>query len=348
MHIQEIQQSKIHSVDFDQLTFGKTFTDHMLVCTFRNGEWQTPEIKPYQPFTLDPAASVLHYGQAVFEGMKAYKDEDGQVWLFRPHDNFLRLNRSASRLQIPELPESIFIEGLKKLVYLDQQWIKPGVGNSLYLRPFIFASQASVQASAATEYIFSIICAPVKSYYTGGQINVLVAEQYSRAANGGVGYAKAAGNYAAQFYPTSEAQKNGFQQIIWTDADTHEYLEEAGTMNIFFKINETLVTSPVSDRILDGITRKSIITLAKSKGIQVEERPISITELKEAHQKGILKEIFGAGTAVVVLPIHGFSHQGKSYTLGAESPTALMLKEALVDIQYNQSEDPYNWRQIVV
>jgi branched-chain amino acid aminotransferase len=273
MKVTRVQETKINSVDFENLIFGKTFTDHMFLCHFRDGKWQTPEIKPYQALTLDPSASVFHYGQAVFEGMKAFKDDNEKVWLFRPEENFKRINLSAKRLQIPEFPESYFFEGLNTMLQLDQEWVRPGSGNSLYVRPFVFASQPSVQASASMEYTFMIICAPVKSYYSGGEINVLIAEEYSRAANGGVGYAKAAGNYAAQFYPTSEALKKGFQQIIWTDASTHEYLEEAGTMNIFFKINGTLVTSPTNDRILDGITRKSIIAIAKHEGIPVEERP---------------------------------------------------------------------------
>ena len=267
MKVTRVQETKINSVDFENLVFGKTFTDHMFLCHFRDGKWQTPEIKPYQALTLDPSASVLHYGQAVFEGMKAFKDDNKKVWLFRPEENFKRINLSAKRLQIPEFPESYFFEGLNTMLQLDQEWVRPGSGNSLYIRPFVFASQPSVQASASMEYTFMIICAPVKSYYSGGEINVLIAEEYSRAANGGVGYAKAAGNYAAQFYPTSEALKKGFQQIIWTDASTHEYLEEAGTMNIFFKINGTLITSPTNDRILDGITRKSIIAIAKHEGI---------------------------------------------------------------------------------
>ena len=347
MKVTRVQETKINSVDFENLIFGKTFTDHMFLCHFRDGKWQTPEIKPYQALTLDPSASVFHYGQAVFEGMKAFKDDNQKVWLFRPEENFKRINLSAKRLQIPEFPESFFFEGLNMMLQLDQEWVRPGSGNSLYVRPFVFASQPSVQASASMEYTFMIICAPVKSYYSGGEINVLIAEEYSRAANGGVGYAKAAGNYAAQFYPTSEALKKGFQQIIWTDASTHEYLEEAGTMNIFFKINGTLVTSPTNDRILDGITRKSIIAIAKHEGIPVEERPIKISELKEAHQNGSLEEVFGTGTAVVVLPIHSFSHQETSYSLPKQTPLALKLKEKLVGIQYNASEDPFGWRQAV-
>lgn len=347
MKVTRVQETKINSVDFENLIFGKTFTDHMFLCHFRDGKWQTPEIKPYQALTLDPSASVFHYGQAVFEGMKAFKDDNEKVWLFRPEENFKRINLSAKRLQIPEFPESYFFEGLNTILQLDQEWVRPGSGNSLYVRPFVFASQPSVQASASMEYTFMIICAPVKSYYSGGEINVLIAEEYSRAANGGVGYAKAAGNYAAQFYPTSEALKKGFQQIIWTDASTHEYLEEAGTMNIFFKINGTLITSPTNDRILDGITRKSIIAIAKHEGIPVEERPIKISELKEAHQNGSLEEVFGTGTAVVVLPIHSFSHQETSYSLPKQTPLALKLKEKLVGIQYNTSEDPFGWRQAV-
>jgi len=347
MKVTRVQETKINSVDFENLVFGKTFTDHMFLCHFRDGKWQTPEIKPYQALTLDPSASVFHYGQAVFEGMKAFKDDNEKVWLFRPEENFKRINLSAKRLQIPEFPESYFFEGLNTMLQLDQEWVRPGSGNSLYVRPFVFASQPSVQASASMEYTFMIICAPVKSYYSGGEINVLIAEEYSRAANGGVGYAKAAGNYAAQFYPTSEALKKGFQQIIWTDASTHEYLEEAGTMNIFFKINGTLITSPTNDRILDGITRKSIIAIAKHEGIPVEERPIKISELKEAHQNGSLEEVFGTGTAVVVLPIHSFSHQETSYSLPKQTPLALKLKEKLVGIQYNASEDPFGWRQAV-
>ncbi|MAC92099.1 MAG: branched chain amino acid aminotransferase [Flavobacteriaceae bacterium] len=348
MNINEIQNSKINNIDFDNLNFGQTFTDHMLVCHYRKGNWQTPEISPYKPLTLDPSASVLHYGQAIFEGMKAFKDTKGQIWLFRPEENFKRFNLSAKRLQIPEFPESYFFEGLNKLLYLDKEWIKPGHENSLYIRPFVFASQASVQASAANEYIFMIICAPVKSYYTGGEINVLIAEKYSRAANGGVGFAKAAGNYAAQFYPTSQALKKGFQQIIWTDADTHQYLEESGTMNIFFKIKDTLVTAPTNDRILDGVTRKSIIDLAKRKGIKVEERPIKVEEIKLAHQEGTLSEVFGTGTAVIVLPINSFSHQNKAYKLPNKTPLAESLKKSLMDIQYNESDDYFNWRKAIV
>ena len=238
MKIINASHSKIHEIDFENLAFGEIFTDHMFVCDYINGKWEDPRVVPYQPLQMDPSASVLHYGQAVFEGMKAYKDANGKVWLFRPEDNHARINKSSVRLAIPEFPKEYFMNGLNELLNLDADWIKPGVGNSLYVRPFVFANQAAVSATASNQYQFIIICAPVKSYYSG-EVNVLVSEKYSRAASGGVGYAKAAGNYAASFYPAHLANQEGYQQIIWTDASTHEYLEESGTMNVFFRINDT-------------------------------------------------------------------------------------------------------------
>ncbi|MDB9836551.1 branched-chain amino acid aminotransferase [Flavobacteriaceae bacterium] len=348
MKITHAQESKIKNVDFDNLSFGEIFTDHMFVCDYKDGQWSTPEIMPYQPIQMDPSSSVFHYGQAVFEGMKAYKDDADGVWLFRPEQNFARINKSSERLSMPEFPKEFFFEGLEKLLDLDKEWIKKGAGNSLYVRPFVFASQAGVQASASNAYKFMIICSPVASYYSGGEVHVQVAEKYSRAAAGGVGYAKAAGNYAAQFYPTTLAQKEGFQQIIWTDANTHEYLEEAGTMNIFFRINDTLITTPTSDRILDGITRKSILQLAEHLGIKTDVRPISIHELLSSKEDGSLKEIFGAGTAVVVSPIKGFGYQNRRHVLeDAPDSFATILKDHIVNIQRNATEDPFGWRHEV-
>ena len=348
MKITHAQESKIKNVDFDNLSFGEIFTDHMFVCDYKDGQWSTPEIMPYQPIQMDPSSSVFHYGQAVFEGMKAYKDDADGVWLFRPEQNFARINKSSERLSMPEFPKEFFFEGLEKLLDIDKEWIKKGAGNSLYVRPFVFASQAGVQASASNAYKFMIICSPVASYYSGGEVHVQVAEKYSRAAAGGVGYAKAAGNYAAQFYPTTLAQKEGFQQIIWTDANTHEYLEEAGTMNIFFRINDTLITTPTSDRILDGITRKSILQLAEHLGIKTDVRPISIHELLSSKEDGSVKEIFGAGTAVVVSPIKGFGYQNKRHVLeDAPDSFATILKDHIVNIQRNTTEDPFGWRHEV-
>ena len=348
MKITVAQESKINTVDFDNLEFGEIFTDHMFVCDYADGKWKTPEILPYQPIQMDPSSSVFHYGQAVFEGMKAYKDDADGVWLFRPDQNFNRINKSSERLSMPAFPEKFFFEGLEKLLNLDKEWIKKGTGNSLYVRPFVFASQAGVQATASNAYKFMIICSPVSSYYSGGEVHVQVAEKFSRAASGGVGFAKAAGNYAAQFYPTSLALEEGFQQIIWTDASTHEYLEEAGTMNIFFRINDTLITTPTSDRILDGVTRKSVLQLAEHLEIKTEVRPVTIHELISSKENGSLKEIFGAGTAVVVSPIKGFGYQNKRYILDdLANSYASLLKEQIVDIQRNAIEDPFGWRHEV-
>ena len=261
--IVKTKYSKINSVDFSNLPFGQTCTDHMFVCDYANGEWQQPQIIPYQNISLDPSAKIFHYGQSVFEGMKAYKDEDGKTWLFRPLDNQKRINISAKRLAIPELPEEYFMEGLKELLQLDSDWIPTSKGSSLYIRPFVFATGNGFHASPADDYKFIIACSPSGAYFSG-EVKVLIEEKYSRSANGGVGYAKAGGNYAGQFYPTQLAVEKGYQQVIWTDDNTHEYIEEAGAMNIFIRINDTLITGPTSDRILDGITRKSVIAIAIS------------------------------------------------------------------------------------
>ncbi|MEO6348132.1 MAG: aminotransferase class IV, partial [Aquaticitalea sp.] len=251
------------------------------------------------------------------------------------------------RLAIPEFPREFFFEGLTTLMSLDNEWIKSGKGNSLYIRPFVIATEPAISASPASTYRFIIICSPAKAYYTGG-VRVLFAETYSRSANGGVGFAKAAGNYAAQFYPTSLAQAKGFQQIIWTDASSHEYLEEAGTMNIFFRINDTLLTAPTDDRILDGVTRKSVIQLAKDNEVAVEVRPVSVKEIKEAAKNGSLKEIFGAGTAAVISPISAFEHGGEVFELEQKTESyAAFFKDKMLNIQHNLSEDLHGWRYSV-
>ena len=336
--------TKINEVDFDNLKFGSVFSDHMLECDFKDGKWQTPKVVPYGPVTLDPAAKIFHYGQSVFEGMKAYKDADGTVWLFRPLDNFNRLNISSKRLAIPELPESYFMDGLKTLLEVDKDWIPKKDGSSLYIRPFVFASGNGFHASPANEYKFIIATAPSGSYFAG-EVRVLIEEKYSRSANGGVGFAKAGGNYAGQFYPTQLAIEKGYQQVIWTDDNTHEYIEEAGAMNIFVRINDTLITGPTSDRILDGITRKSIIELAKSENINVEVRKITVSEVVEAAKNGTLKEMFGAGTAAVISPISGFGYKNEDFELPKFDDTyASYLKKRITDIQTNKAEDPFGWR----
>ena len=302
------------------------------------------KICPYEPITISPSARVFHYGQACFEGMKAFKDNKKNTWLFRPKDNYERIIKSSVRLAMPEFPKELFFESLNKFLELDNAWIKPGLGNSLYIRPFIFASEDSINATEANQYKFMIICAPASSYYSE-DVRVKIEKSFSRAAKGGVGYAKAAGNYAAQFYPTILAKNEGYQQIIWTDSSTHEYIEEAGTMNLFFRIGDKLITAPTSDSILDGITRKSLIQIAKDQGIDIEVRPIKVSEIIEAAKKNNLKEIFGSGTAVVVLPIIGFGYEKKKFELPKiDNPWSILLKTKLNNIQYNYSEDPYGWR----
>ena len=335
--------SHIQDVDFENLTFGSVFTDHMLVCDFKNGVWEKPLIKPYEPFMIDPSAKVFHYGQAIFEGMKAYKTENDEVWLFRPDQNFERFNKSAVRMAMPEVPETIFLEGLKTLLNIEREWVKKGMGNSLYIRPFMIATGSGVIAQPSAEYRFMILLSPARSYYYS-EVKVIIAEHYSRAANGGIGAAKAAGNYGAQFYPTKLAVESGFQQVIWTDDATHTKLEEAGTMNVFFRIKDTLITAPTSERILDGVTRKSLIAIAEKEGITVEIRSIMVEEIVEAHKNGTLKEIFGAGTAAVVSPIVAFSYKGTTYDLPKqEESMAINLKEKLNKIQYKLSEDTFGW-----
>ncbi|KJJ38262.1 branched-chain amino acid aminotransferase [Aequorivita vladivostokensis] len=346
--IQKASTSRIGEVDFNNLTFGSTFSDHMFECDYKDGEWQNPTIKPYGPLTISPAAKVFHYGQAVFEGMKAFKDEAGKVWLFRPEENFKRINKSSTRMAIPEFPKDLFFEALTTLVKMDKDWVRQGLGNSLYIRPFVMATQEGVSASPSTEYKFMILMSPAQAYYTG-DVKVVIAEHYSRSANGGVGAAKAAGNYGAQFFPTNLAREKGFQQVIWTDASKHEYLEEAGTMNVFFRVNDTLLTAPVSDRILDGVTRKSVIALAKRDNLAVEERPVLVSEIVEAAKNGSLKEIFGAGTAAVISPVSAFSYKETVYDLEKqEDGYAARFKKELMDIQYNRSEDPFGWRYEVL
>ena len=339
----KVAVSKIDTVDFETLSFGTTFTDYMLTCDFKEGKWQKPTITPYAPFLLDPSAKVFHYGQAIFEGMKAYKDDQDDVWLFRPEQNMERFNKSAKRMAMPEVPEDIFMNGLNQLIDLERNWVKKGLGNTLYIRPFMIAIGTGVIAAPSSQYRFMIILSPAKSYYSG-EVKVIIAEHFSRAANGGIGAAKAAGNYSAQFYPTKLANEKGFQQIIWTDDATHTKLEEAGTMNVFFRINDTLYTAPTSERILDGVTRKSLIDIAKRDGIEVEVRSVLVTELVEAAKNGFLKEVFGAGTAAVVNPIVGFSYQGEYYELPKiENSMALQLKDKLTNIQYNLADDTFGW-----
>ncbi len=343
--VEKISKSKISDIDFSKLAFGSIFSDHMFICDYKDGAWQTPKITPYAPFTLEPSTSVFHYGQAVFEGMKAYKDDNGNMFLFRPFENYKRLAKSCERLAMAQFPEDMFDKGLKELIKIDEQWVKQGKGNALYIRPFMISTAKGVQAKPSAEYKFVIITSPVQEYYSG-DVKVIIADHYSRAANGGFGFAKAAGNYAGQFYPTALAQKEGYQQIIWTDDTSHERLEECGTMNVMFRIGDKLITSPTSERILDGVTRKSVLKVAEKLGIETEIRPITVHELVDAAKNNTLKEIFGCGTAAVISPVSAFNYKGIEYTFNKPDTTyAQTIKDFILNIQYNLSEDPFGWRE---
>ena len=343
MKITKTTHSKIDSIDFNNLPFGTVFSDHMLICNYKDGKWGESEISPYGPIPVSPGMQVLHYGQAIFEGMKAFKNEDDKVLLFRKEENFKRFNKSSVRLSIAEIPEEIFMNGLDKLISLDSDWCKNKEGYSLYIRPFVFASGECIKASSSEQFTFIIITSPTTTYYAG-EVNVVIEEEYTRAPQGGVGFAKAAGNYAASFYPTKQANAKGFTQLIWTDAKEHKYIEESGTMNIWFRIGEKLITPSLSDSILGGITRDSIITLAESIGIVVEQRRILITEIVEAYNKGTLKEAFGTGTAVTVNPIKSITFREDKMELRTQEDSfALKLKTELQGIQKGSIVDFRNW-----
>lgn len=349
MIIQKSSNPRITSFDPDNYTFGDHFIDHMVICEYENGKWGEPKLVPYGPLSFSPANMTFNYGQACFEGMKAYKDKDGQVFLFRPEKNFERINKSAVRLAMPEIPREAFIGGLKALMDMDRDWIPYGEGKSLYIRPLIFATEEALKARISTKYMFAIVAGPARSYYTA-PVSVKISDYYSRAASGGVGFAKAAGNYAASFYPTRLANEEGYEQVIWTDDATHENFEESGTMNVFVRINDTIYTPSTSDKILDGVTRDSFIQLAKRRGIEVVVGDVKVKDVLAAHEKGELKEVWGVGTAVVTSLFEAIGYKDKRYELPkltAEESYALTLQKDLVAIQTNLAEDPFGWRVLV-
>lgn len=349
MIIEKVTASRLDSIDKENITFGGTFTDHMIICEYENGKWGEPKLVPYGPISFSPAMMSINYGQACFEGMKAYKDKDDQVFLFRPEKNFERLNKSAKRLAIPELPKEVFMEGLKTLVDIERNWIPFGEGYSLYLRPLLFATEETLMARIANRYMFAILATPAKSYYTA-PVSAKISDYYSRAASGGVGFAKAAGNYAGAFYPTKLANEEGYEQIIWTDDATHKYFEESGTMNVMVRIEDTIYTPKTSDKILDGVTRDSIIKLAEKRGIKVVVDDVAVEKVINAHKDGTLKEIWGVGTAVVTSVFEAIGYQGERLTLpklSEEESFALTLKKDLISIQTNLAEDPFGWRVLV-
>lgn len=336
--------------DQTTLGFGKYYTDHMLIMNYDDGQgWHDARIVPYGPISLDPAAMCLHYGQEVFEGMKAYKTEDGGVQLFRPEKNMARLNVSNERLCIPLIDEAFCVEAIKKLVEVDQDWIPTEPGTSLYIRPFIFAIDPHVGVHPAKHLMFVVILSPVGAYYPEGlnPVNIYVEQKYVRAVKGGMGFTKTAGNYAASLKAQDEAEKIGYTQVLWLDGVERKYIEEVGTMNVFFIIGDEVITPELSGSILSGVTRMSVVELLKSKGYKVSERKISIDELYAAHDNGTLKEAFGTGTAAVISPIGTFEWNGKKITVGdgGIGETSQMLYDTITGIQCGRIKDEFNWIQ---
>lgn len=333
--------------DAATLSFGKVFTDHMLVMEHDKDGWHDAKIVPYGPFQMDPSSMVIHYGQTVFEGLKAYRTPEGKINLFRPEENFKRINLSCERLCIPKIDEAYALETLVELIRLEQDWIPTAPDTSLYIRPFIFANDPHIGVKASEKYIYCVILSPVGPYYAEGlkPVKIYVEDEYVRAVKGGMGFAKTAGNYAASLLAGEIAHEKGYSQVLWLDGVTHKNVEEVGAMNIFFKFNDELVTPKLNGSILGGITRKSIIELAASKGVTVNERTISIEEVFERSAKGELEEVFGSGTAAVVSPVSELYMKGKAITInnGEMGKLTSDLYDTLTGIQWGRLEDPFGW-----
>ncbi|MEZ4772092.1 MAG: branched-chain amino acid aminotransferase [Bacteroidia bacterium] len=344
IQIKKVKSSRIGEVDMNKIPFGRIFSDHMLVARYDNGQWHTPEIVPYEKLAIAPSISALHYGQAVFEGMKALRGPVGEPLLFRPEENFKRLNRSAHRLCMPEIPESIFMNGLKELVNLDQAWIPSVEQGSLYIRPLYFATDEYIGVKASQSYMLAIMTCPVGAYYND-PVNLLATTEYIRAAIGGTGAAKAAGNYAGSLWPDKIAKDHGYNNILWLDAKEHQYIEECGTMNIFFVIDDRVITPRLTGTILQGITRDSVLRVLRDNGYQVEERQISIYEIQSAYDSGSLKEAFGTGTAVTVMPVGKIGFNGRDMVLPPveDRPISNWLGDTMADIRNGVVKDPYGW-----
>ena len=344
IQITRTQKPRISQVDFGNLPFGKIFSDHMLVAQYKGGEWRDAEILPYGKIEMEPCITAIHYGICVFEGMKAYKNIQGDPVLFRPRDNHLRLNRSAARLVMPAVPQDIFIEGLKELVGLDRDWIPREKGGALYIRPVLFATDEYIGAKPAEDFKLIILTCPVGAYYLE-PVNLWVTEEYVRAIEGGTGEAKAAGNYAASLLGVKQAQEQGYHNVLWLDGKEHRYIEECGTMNIFFVIDGTVLTPPLGGTILPGITRDSVLTLLRDEGTPLEERRISIEEVAEAHQAGKLQECFGSGTAATITHVAKIGYRGKDWVLPPieEREIGSRLLRKLDDIRLGKAEDPHDW-----
>lgn len=347
LKIERVTSSRVHEVDFDNLEFGRKFCDHMFEMRFDNGVWGAPEIKPFGSIEITPALNVFHYGQSVFEGMKAFYVDENTVNIFRPEMHFERFNKSCRRMCVPETDYETFITALEELIKLDKNWIPKDPGTALYLRPFIFASDNLLAARVSDVYSYYIITSPVGAYYKEGfnPVSLTTPDGYVRAVKGGTGEAKTSGNYAASFLPAKKAQENGYTQVLWLDAIENKYIEEVGTMNIHFLIGDTVITPKLTGSVLAGVTRKSVLTLSEEWGYKVEERKISIDEVFEASANGTLKEVFGSGTAAVISPVGLIQHNGITINIGDGriGDFAQKLFNEITGIQYGKIEDRYGW-----
>jgi branched-chain amino acid aminotransferase len=340
-------QPRLSSYDFSNIVFGANPTDHMFLARYRQGEWQDAQIVPFGNLELNPLSLCLHYGQTVFEGLKAYRQADGTVSIFRGDKHQRRFNRSLERMCMPEVPEALFTDALRSLISLDQDWVPSQPGSSLYIRPFVIATEARLGVKVADEYLFLITCMPMGAYFSNN-IKVKVETQYVRAAAGGTGAAKCGGNYGASFYPTTQARQQGFDQVLWTDSQHHEFIEESGMMNIMFVLDNVLVTPPLNGNLLDGVTRDTLLSLARDAGISVEERNISYKELEQAFAAGRKVEAFGSGTAASIAPIELISINGTSYATDvSEQALYHRLKEALQAVRTGNSPDPHQWNYVI-
>lgn len=341
--VRKVEKSRIQELDLNNIQFGKLYADHMLVAHYENGEWKQPEIVPFDSLQLSPATTFMHYGQAIFEGVKAYKNQEGEPVIFRPYDNWKRMNRSAERMGMPAVPEEIFVDGMRALVNLDKNWIPTKEGTSLYLRPFMIATDEFIGVKPAEKFTFLIITSPAGPYYAK-PVSIYVQDEYVRAFPGGIGFTKAAGNYGASMYPTAQIRKMGYDQILWTDGFEHKYVQEIGTMNVFFVIGDKVITPELSETILAGVTRDSVITLLREKGVTVEERPLSIDEIAEAYKNHQLKEAFGTGTAASISHIAELTYHDMHMVLPQEDwGISEWVKQEMNNIRYGKIADTHDW-----
>ena len=343
--ITNVAESRVNELDSSNLQFGKQYSDHMLICDFEDGAWQEPSIVPYGDITMSPATTFIHYGQSLFEGIKAYRRKNGEVAIFRPRDNWARFNVSARRMAMAEVPEELFMEGMRKLIEIDKAWVPDSEGSSLYIRPFMFGTDAFIGVKPADTFRFMIITSPAGAYYSK-PTRIYVQNKFVRAFPGGIGFTKAAGNYGACMLPMLETKKLGYDQILWTDGYTHKNVQEIGTMNVFFVFGNTVVTPDLSEgTILAGVTRDSVIRLLREKGMSVEERAISIEEIETNYRNGQLKEAFGAGTAAVIAPISELFYNGETLMLPPVETwdVSNFIKKELADIRYGNIPDTHSW-----